>query len=247
VPIAKHPYVEPEQGRRSPGYLKNCLCPVPTCGRHVEDIKAHMLTHQNERPEKCPFPTCEYHTKGFARKYDSNRHILTHYKGVMVCGLCPGSGSAGEKSFNRVDVFKRHLTSVHRVEQTPPNARRRERTKPRESKASDGNGVAAGSCSTCKQVFDDAQAFYDHLDDCVLHVVLQIESEQVTTASQDPSTTKKGEGTNDEHAEDKDNKGDMASTSPGSKHRKEYPLSWGAATEKPLVQDSVRFDESRKC
>jgi hypothetical protein len=43
----------------------------------------------------------------------------------MVCGFCPGSGSPAEKSFNRADVFKRHLTSVHGVEQTPPNCRKR--------------------------------------------------------------------------------------------------------------------------
>ncbi|KAK5007740.1 hypothetical protein LTR28_004896, partial [Elasticomyces elasticus] len=27
------------------------LCPISTCGRHFKDLKAHMLTHQNERPE----------------------------------------------------------------------------------------------------------------------------------------------------------------------------------------------------
>jgi len=43
----------------------------------------------------------------------------------MVCGFCPGPGSAAEKSFNRADVFKRHLTAVHGVEQTPPNSRRK--------------------------------------------------------------------------------------------------------------------------
>lgn len=43
-----------------------------------------MLTHQNKRPEKCPIQTCEYHVKGFARKYDKNRHTRTHYKGTMV-------------------------------------------------------------------------------------------------------------------------------------------------------------------
>ncbi|KFX89773.1 hypothetical protein O988_08507, partial [Pseudogymnoascus sp. VKM F-3808] len=100
-------------------------CPFPTCGKSFKDLKAHMLTHQTERPEKCPITTCEYHTKGFARKYDKNRHTLTHYKGTMVCGFCPGSGSAAEKSFNRADVFKRHLTGVHCVEQVPPNSRRK--------------------------------------------------------------------------------------------------------------------------
>ena len=131
-----------------------------------------MLTHQNERPEKCPIPTCEYHTKGFARKYDKNRHTLTHYKGTMVCGrFVPGSGSAAEKSFNRADVFKRHLTSVHGVEQTPPNARRK-------SPASAGSRKpygreVSGMCSTCGVTFASAQDFYEHLDDCVLRVVQQ--------------------------------------------------------------------------
>ncbi|OBT49920.1 hypothetical protein VE04_09616 [Pseudogymnoascus sp. 24MN13] len=95
---------------------------------------------QTERPEKCPITTCEYHTKGFARKYDKNRHTLTHYKGTMVCGFCPGSGSAAEKSFNRADVFKRHLTGAHRVEQVPPNSRRKT-----SNGSSSGPTSAAGS------------------------------------------------------------------------------------------------------
>lgn len=132
-----------------------------------------MLTHQPERPEKCPIQTCEYNVKGFARKYDKNRHTLTHYKGTMVCGFCPGSGSAAEKSFNRADVFKRHLTSVHNVEQTAPNSRRKS-----PSSASKKNGLtqaSAGTCSTCSITFANPQDFYEHLDDCVLRVVQQID------------------------------------------------------------------------
>jgi hypothetical protein len=147
------------------------LCPLPECGRVFKDLKAHMLTHQNERPEKCPIATCEYHLKGFARKYDKNRHTLTHYKGTMVCGFCPGSGSAAEKSFNRADVFKRHLTSVHGVEQNPPNSRKKSPTgrKPHSGSQHD----IAGTCSTCSVTFANAQDFYEHLDDCVLRVVQQ--------------------------------------------------------------------------
>lgn len=152
-------------------------CPHPECGKVFKDLKAHMLTHQNERPEKCPITTCEYHVKGFARKYDKNRHTLTHYKGTMVCGFCPGSGSAAEKSFNRADVFKRHLTAVHGVEQTPPNSRKNKNPsatagtgkKPGAGYASD----ATGKCSTCTQTFSNAQDFYEHLDDCVLRIVQQ--------------------------------------------------------------------------
>ena len=149
--------------------MQKGMCPLPECGRVFKDLKAHMLTHRSERPEKCPITTCEYHVKVFARKYDKNRHTLTHYKGTMVCGFCPGSGSAAEKSFNRADVFKRHLTSVHGVEQNPPNSRKKS-----------PNGVrkafcpqAAGTCSTCSVIFPNAQDFYEHLDDCVLRVVQQ--------------------------------------------------------------------------
>ncbi|KAL2802649.1 hypothetical protein BJX63DRAFT_414498 [Aspergillus granulosus] len=149
-------------------------CPHPDCGRVFKDLKAHMLTHQSERPEKCPIVTCEYHTKGFARKYDKNRHTLTHYKGTMVCGFCPGSGSPAEKSFNRADVFKRHLTSVHGVEQTPPNCRKRSPAASSKS-VSDYCQDATGKCSTCSGTFSNAQDFYEHLDDCVLRVVQQEE------------------------------------------------------------------------
>jgi len=136
----------------------------------VKDLKAHMLTHQNERPEKCSVVSCEYHIKGFARKYDKNRHTLTHYKGTMVCGFCPGSGSSAEKSFNRADVFKRHLTSVHGVEQTPPNARRKSPSSTGK-KMSELTREISGMCSTCNNAFANAQDFYEHLDDCVLRVV----------------------------------------------------------------------------
>ncbi|PYH47662.1 putative C2H2 finger domain protein [Aspergillus saccharolyticus JOP 1030-1] len=150
-------------------------CPQPDCGRVFKDLKAHMLTHKSERPEKCPIATCEYHIKGFARKYDKNRHTLTHYKGTMVCGFCPGSGSPAEKSFNRADVFKRHLTSVHGVEQTPPNCRKRTPVALTTKNASMHSQEATGKCSTCSITFSNAQDFYEHLDDCVLRVVQQEE------------------------------------------------------------------------
>lgn len=149
-------------------------CPHPDCGKVFKDLKAHMLTHQTERPEKCPIQTCEYHIKGFARKYDKNRHTLTHYKGNMVCGFCPGSGSAAEKSFNRADVFKRHLTAVHAVEQTPPNSRKKANAGMAAGKKLTGYAPdATGKCSTCSQTFPNAQDFYEHLDDCVLRIVQQ--------------------------------------------------------------------------
>ncbi|RYP46703.1 hypothetical protein DL768_007136 [Monosporascus sp. mg162] len=141
-------------------------CPHPDCGRVFKDLAAHMLTHQEERPEKCPIETCEYHTKGFARKYDKNRHALTHYKGTMVCPFCPGPGTPYEKAFNRADVFKRHLTAVHNVEQTPPNSRKMILT----GNMSRNGGDA--KCSICQTRFSTAQEFYEHLDDCVLNVIV---------------------------------------------------------------------------
>ena len=118
------------------------------------------------RPEKCSIATCEYHQIGFRRKHDQNQHILTHSKGVIVCGFCPGSASAAEKTFNRTDVFKLHLTSVHGVERTPSTA----------SKAiSSYSTDQSGKCSTCAATFANAQLFYEHLDDCVLHAALQEE------------------------------------------------------------------------
>ncbi|KAH6689299.1 zinc finger protein [Verticillium dahliae] len=150
--------------------------------RTFKDLKAHMLTHQNERPEKCPIQTCDYHVKGFARKYDKNRHTLTHYKGNMVCGFCPGSGTPAEKSFNRADVFKRHLTAVHGVEQTPPNSRKKTSGANTGKKLTGYPPDATGKCSTCSQTFSNAQDFYEHLDDCVLRIVQQEDPSEANNA-----------------------------------------------------------------
>ncbi|RMY99212.1 hypothetical protein D0864_04122 [Hortaea werneckii] len=299
------------QGSISSDDSNKGLCPIPTCGRHVKDLKAHMLTHQNERPEKCPIPTCEYHIKGFARKYDKNRHTLTHYKGTMVCGFCPGSGSAAEKSFNRADVFKRHLTSVHGVEQTPPNARRKSPTST--TRKAFGVQDISGMCSTCGNTFANAQDFYEHLDDCVLRVVQQadpseaINEKLLSSVAEDqqvqdtmdrhmlPNTVDFNASNSfyeEEEAEDEED-GDFddandgtygnrasksgkgggavsklsaaaqrkgmtlskngvplagAMTGKGSKRRKNYPLSWGAAPEKMKMKKRVLcvFDGSRR-
>lgn len=151
-------------------------CPHPDCGRVFKDLAAHMLTHQEERPEKCPIESCEYHTKGFARKYDKNRHALTHYRGTMVCPFCPGAGTGYEKAFNRADVFKRHLTSIHNVEQAPPNSRR-------VVMAGSSDAGADALCSICQAAFGTAQEFYEHLDDCVLNEIAP-----GTSKSREPET-----------------------------------------------------------
>jgi hypothetical protein len=161
-------------------------CTYPDCGKVFKDLKAHMFTHTNERPEKCPIQTCDYHVRGFARKYDKNRHTLTHYKGTLVCGFCPGSESAVEKSFNRADVFKRHLTIVHGVDQAPQNCRKKISAAGNVGSAKHLPSYAPvrkAKCSTCSETFSDAQAFYEHLDDCVLRVVQQEVPSEVTNAT----------------------------------------------------------------
>lgn len=109
-----------------------------------------------------------------------------------MCGFCPGSGSAAEKSFNRADVFKRHLTSVHGVEQNPPNSRKKS---PGSRKAYSGQQNVAGTCSTCSVTFANAQEFYEHLDDCVLRVVQQADPSEainqrlLTSVAEDKDVT----------------------------------------------------------
>jgi hypothetical protein len=74
------------------------LCPLANCGKYLQDLRTHMLTHQTRRPEKCPVPTCEYHKKGFARRHDKNRHALTHYEGTDLSTWCRGDSDRARKS-----------------------------------------------------------------------------------------------------------------------------------------------------
>ena len=112
----------------------------------------------------------------------------------MVCDFCPGSGFNPEKTFNRADVFKRHLTSVHVVVQTPPS-NSRSKAPSRQASKKNHNGhrsvLMIGTCSICNVTFANAQIFYEHLDDCVLRVVQQadpseaINLKHLTTISDD--------------------------------------------------------------
>jgi hypothetical protein len=221
--------------RRAPssngsGAGKDTLC--PECKKSFRDLKAHQLTHQLERPVKCPIATCEYSKKGFARKYDCQRHTLTHYKGTMVCGFCPGSGSAAEKSFNRADVFKRHLMSVHNVEQTPPNSRKRPPTKASPAEDRYTGAYVTGKCSTCSITFATAQQFYEHLDECVLSKVVQEEPaaafnemnlDSVKLSDMEPSSSNSADPTSsaseDEDEDEKDSTFNPATSKSSTKMR----------------------------
>ncbi|KAI5455705.1 hypothetical protein BGZ63DRAFT_336773, partial [Mariannaea sp. PMI_226] len=120
-------------------------------------------THARERPEKCPIRTCEYYTRGFSRKHDRNRHVLNHYRGTLLCSFCPGLGTPQEVSFNRIDLFKKHLGKAHKVPMKPPNGHRPPGMR---------SGVqASGYCNACQQTFLSPDDLYDHLDKCVLNVL----------------------------------------------------------------------------
>lgn len=174
------------------------------------------------RPNKCPISTCDYHIKGFVRKYDRNRHTLAHYKGKMVCGFCPGSGTAIEKSFNRADVFKRHLISVHAVEQTPPNAPRKQLSESKNKLSGYAPG-ATGRCSICSQVFGNAQDFYEHLDECVLRT---IDHSMATPAEIEPADLRGRELLNQRSQARRDSEAQFGGESPG---KDPYVLSRGDA------------------
>ena len=243
-------------------------CPYPDCGRVFKDLTAHMLTHMEERPEKCPIETCEYHTKGFARKYDKNRHALTHYKGTMVCPFCPGAGTAYEKAFNRADVFKRHLTAVHNVEQTPPNQRKTVVvTGPGGTIAAKAGvtgadvapeGKSGARCSICHAQFATAQEFYEHLDDCVLSVVVPGTPRVAGgggggSARKDPARTPttagtdKGKGldpgTGDEREEEEEEEGGRGVSEREQGPEKRGRLSSGPREEKPQGGDKGPGDD----
>jgi hypothetical protein len=129
-------------------------CTYAGCGKLVTDLKAHMRNHQNERPEKCPVQACKYNAKGFAKKNDKNKHIRTHYKGIIVCGFCPDSGSVG-KPFDRLDVFKKHLSDVHAT--------------PNSQKKTSGRYApdTSSKCPICSSMYD-APSLSHHLYSCFL-------------------------------------------------------------------------------
>jgi tetratricopeptide (TPR) repeat protein len=227
------------------------------------NLETHVLTHFNERPLKCPVTTCDYHLKGFSREYDKNRHTLTHFKGIMVCGFCPVSGSDSGKSFNRADVFKRHLTSVHGVEQTPPS--KRKNSKPKANAAAKCALAsycrdATGICSLCLVSFQNAQGFYEHLDDCVLREVLQDASNSIEDTSQkrevkkEASATETGEKSNGSVQESRSghrlthSKGGVDLSTKGRKKRKDYPASWGCPAPQTKMKKRVMcaFDGHRR-
>ncbi|KAL8821639.1 MAG: hypothetical protein Q9191_007267, partial [Dirinaria sp. TL-2023a] len=180
VDLNQESKAEPKEVSPRPGLSKNA--------------KPRKLAHQSERPEKCPIESCEWSRKGFARKHDRNRHILTHFEGKLVCIFCSDAGSASQKNFNRMAAFKRHLVSVHGAEQMPRNCRKKKTTAPRNS-LSTTVVAEGGKCSSCFETFHNAQAFYEHVESCVLlHVVHEQGSKQTADQQQSPESTRASKG-----------------------------------------------------
>jgi hypothetical protein len=128
-----------------------------SCSKALEEPETRTFLPHDQRAVKCPIETC---AKSFDRKFDRNRHALTHFKGTLVCRFCPQSGSAGLKQFTRVEMFKRHLTERHGA-----------RNLSQQRKYRDKATVASVLCAVCHQMFNDAQTMYKHLDECILRLI----------------------------------------------------------------------------
>ncbi|KAF2258458.1 hypothetical protein CC78DRAFT_587149 [Lojkania enalia] len=172
----------PSNANKGEEIMDNTVCQFcllyPVClktrsegsGQVLQVVKPHMRTHGNHQPEKCPIATCEYHPKCFAGKYTKDQDTLTHSKGTWVCCFCPDhpkSSTGIEKTFNRADLFKRHLARFHNVRSNKPSA---------------GNlklvTEKVGDSSACFVIYDNARKFYKHLDNCILGATLENGSSQ---------------------------------------------------------------------
>jgi len=134
-----------------------------------------MLTHKDERPAKCPIPGCRYNTRGFSRRHDRNRHVLIHFEGILSCNICPGVGTATEKRFHRVDMFKKHIANFHKMKASTFEDHAAPSTHPKRARGCPLGTVDVDiRCSICQQSFSSARHLYDHLDGCVLDVVERV-------------------------------------------------------------------------
>ena len=200
---------------------KSGQCPYRTCHGDFEDLKTHLLTHQNDRREKCPINSCIYHIKGFARKFECARHTLSHYRRTMVCDFCPDILPLNQ--FNRADLFQRHLTSLHGVTQSPTGSRRIASTP---AAKSGDRGKGTGKCPACSRGFNNVQDLYDHLFDCIID---KLKKEQLSEhANYEPLMQ-----TNDDLSRDKVER-DSQENEPG-KHQQKY--SQFLQGKEPFVQD----------
>jgi serine/threonine protein kinase len=93
----------------------------PRCRNVFNDMKAHMLTHQNEPSIKCPIQICRYHTKDFAEEHDKPQKLLSQCENPTFCGSCPSSQSMVERTCNWTEALEKHPTKVHGIGEIPDN------------------------------------------------------------------------------------------------------------------------------
>lgn len=143
---------------------------MPNCGRMVSDMQKHLITHEAVRPMKCPLKSCEYHEKGFARLYDRDRHIATHYRAYFACHFCNTETELPPVFFNRVECIKTHLVKEHGVISSKIHAKRfAKRLQPTKEhlQFSDECLGPASVCPVCFRGFENAQEYHDHFEDCI--------------------------------------------------------------------------------
>ncbi|KAM7223733.1 hypothetical protein V8F06_000749 [Rhypophila decipiens] len=95
--------------RRFPSDLKTIKCTIPGCPKTFNRparLAAHLRSHTNDRPHKCPYPDCD-------KDYLEEKHLTQHIKGShthekkYICTE-PGCG----KSFVTATRLRRHA-AVH--------------------------------------------------------------------------------------------------------------------------------------
>jgi hypothetical protein len=168
---------------------KSRKCTPPGCdGRTSPDLSSHLLLHQNQYPEKCPVPNCEYHTKGFEQRSDMVHHALTHYHDSMGCPYCDDGNPESANTFNGAKELKRHLEAYHRAGFTGAGARalqdyqmqmsllnghnrKRLWRQRREAGHLSTEPEVLGKCPICKITLDTPRCLYKHFDDCVINAL----------------------------------------------------------------------------
>jgi hypothetical protein len=145
---------------------------TPAYARRFKVLRSHLL----DRPEKCPLTSCEFHVRGFARRFDKHRHMRTHFQGTLYCGFCSVT-----TPFNDCDMLLRHLVSVHGahldrdVEENDfdeESREDRESKKPTDSPQQKTADYLIAECSVCSTAFNP-RGMWEHLKSCVIEKVIK--------------------------------------------------------------------------
>ncbi|KAL7784310.1 hypothetical protein V8C37DRAFT_360011 [Trichoderma ceciliae] len=135
----------------------------------LSEIQQPIWSRTKRRgPKSVPLSRAKYHTKGFTRKYDKNRHMFSHCRGTIVCLFCPGVGSESAVAFDRIDGLNRHLFAAHHVDQSMRYAT----NKDDHLGTVCTNSRASVVCSNCNSSFAAPQEFFEHLNDSVLSTIV---------------------------------------------------------------------------